>query len=386
VARPSDEATEDPTPRRLAEARRRGDVAFSRELSAAAAFAAAVAVLAWNAPAALVGWLDGLRATLGAAVSGREAGAVARAAAGSAALRLLGPPLGAVLLVALVVGVGQTGGLVLAPVRVDLRRLASAGGWRRLFDGRAALAIAQSLLKVALVAALGWLTLRPVLAGLPELAGASPARSLRILGVLTQRLAGRLALAALAFGVVDYLVVARRHRRSLRMTREEVKRDYKESEGDPAHRGERQRLHRELLEQRLIDDVRRADFVVVNPEHIAVALRYDPDGAAAPLVVAKGERLVAERIKQVAREAGVPIFRDVTLARALAELAEGGEIPGALYEAVAEILRAVQGLGAAEGRTPGRAPEPPPGSLGAPSPAPSGGARAIERGVEWKRV
>ena len=86
---------------------------------------------------------------------------------------------------------------------------------------------------------------------------------------------------------------------------------------------------------------------MVNPDHIAVALRYDPDGDAAPVVVAKGERLVAERIKQIAREAGVPIFRDVTLARSLAELAEGGEIPAALYEAVAEILRAVHGLAGA---------------------------------------
>jgi flagellar biosynthetic protein FlhB len=94
----------------------------------------------------------------------------------------------------------------------------------------------------------------------------------------------------------------------------------------------------------MVEEVRKADFVVVNPEHIAVALRYDPDGEGAPVVVAKGERLVAERIKQIAREAGVPIFRDVGLARALAELAEGGEIPAELYEAVAEILRVVQGM------------------------------------------
>jgi len=128
------------------------------------------------------------------------------------------------------------------------------------------------------------------------------------------------------------------------MTREEVKREYKESEGDPSHRAERQRLHRELLEQRMIAEVRKADFVVVNPDHIAVALRYDRDGEAAPIVVARGERLLAERIKQAAREAGVPIFRDVTLARSLRELAEGAEIPAALYEAVAEILRTVYAM------------------------------------------
>jgi flagellar biosynthesis protein FlhB len=101
----------------------------------------------------------------------------------------------------------------------------------------------------------------------------------------------------------------------------------------------------------MVAEVRKADVVVVNPDHIAVALRYDRDGEAAPVVVARGERLLAERIKQVAREAGVPIFRDVTLARSLRELAEGAEIPAALYEAVAEILRAVYAMneGAGEG-------------------------------------
>jgi flagellar biosynthesis protein len=111
-----------------------------------------------------------------------------------------------------------------------------------------------------------------------------------------------------------------------------------------------------------------------------VALRYDADGAAAPVVVAKGERLVAERIKQVAREAGVPIFRNVGLARSLSELAEGGEIPAELYEAVAEILRVVQGLDApttspAESHT---APADPSGALAR--------ASTLGRGVGWKRV
>jgi flagellar biosynthetic protein FlhB len=128
----------------------------------------------------------------------------------------------------------------------------------------------------------------------------------------------------------------------------------------------------------MIEEVRKADFVVVNPEHIAVALRYDPEGDAAPVVVAKGERLVAERIKQIAREAGVPIFRDVSLARSLVELAEGGEIPAALYEAVAEILRVVQGLdeGAATPEVDGPAGAPP------PPPPPS----TLGPGAGWKRV
>jgi type III secretion protein U len=375
----STEATEEPTPRRLAEARRRGEIAYSRELSSSVALVAVIVVLATGAPAAVATWVGLLRGALAAAVGDTASGAApgaALAAAGPVAARLLGPALAAALLVGVGLGLAQTGGLVLAPVRIDLSRLAQGGTWRRLFDGRAALAIAQSLLKVALVGVIAWLTVRPVVGALAGLAGAAPGRVLGLLGALTLRLAVRLALAALAFGVVDYLTLARRHRRSLRMTRDEIRREYKEAEGDPATRGERQRLHRELSEQRMIEDVRKADFVVVNPEHIAVALRYDADGDAAPVVVAKGERLVAERIKQIAREAGVPIFRDVSLARALAELGEGGEIPAELYEAVAEILRVVQGLGDTF--------VAPAGGAGA---APDGAARdAIARGAGWKRV
>jgi flagellar biosynthesis protein FlhB len=122
------------------------------------------------------------------------------------------------------------------------------------------------------------------------------------------------------------------------------------------------------MEQRMVAEVRKADFVVVNPDHIAVALRYDREGDAAPVVLASGERLLAERIKEVAREAGVPIFRDVTLARSLRGLPEGEEIPPALYEAVAEVLRVVYGM-----------TEPPP--PGPPEPPP-----AVPRGAGWKRA
>jgi flagellar biosynthesis protein FlhB len=187
------------------------------------------------------------------------------------------------------------------------------------------------------------------------------------------------ALVGLALGVADYLFVWRRHARGLRMTREEVRRESKESEGDPSHRAERKRLHREILEQRMVEEVRKADFVVVNPDHIAVALRYDRDGDGAPIVVASGERLVADRIRQVARQAGVPIFRDVTLARSLHELPEGAEIPVALYEAVAEVLRVVYAMG-----EPGPPPHAPAASIGSPEARPSLPRGA--GGAGWKRA
>jgi flagellar biosynthesis protein FlhB len=371
---PSDDATEDPTPKRLADARRRGDVPFSRELSSAVAFTAAAVVVTWGAPGLVARWLAYARAAMRAAVSDGTA-ASGTEAARAIAFGMAAPALGAALLAAVVVGLAQTRGPVLVPPRFDLTRVASAAGWKRLFDAQAVAKAGQGLLKVAVVALVAWAVLRPLAGALVALTGVAAPRVLGGLGALAGRLAIRLAAAGLALGALDYLLVAHRQLRGLRMTREEVKREHKESEGDPETRGERRRLQRELSEQQMVAEVRKADFVVVNPEHIAVALRYDPNGDAAPVVVAKGERLVAERIKQIAREAGVPIFRDVSLARSLVELAEGGEIPAALYEAVAEILRVVQGEaepGGVEASAAGAAPSPSPSALGP--------------GAGWKRV
>ncbi len=145
-----------------------------------------------------------------------------------------------------------------------------------------------------------------------------------------------LAAALLLLGALDWALVRRRHRRALRMTRDEVRREHKEDEGDPAHRSERRRRHRALLEA---GPVSRATVVVVNPTHVAVALRHERGGEDAPRVVAKGTGLAAARIRSEARRAGVPVVRDVPLARALHRLAEvGDEIPEELYEAAAAVL------------------------------------------------
>jgi len=337
----SGEPTEEPTQKRVDEARGRGEVAYSRDLVSAAAMTAALLALIAGGPESVARLVAYWRAALAAApVGGSPSGALLAGTTEMA--RILAVPLAAACVLALGAGMLQTRGLVaLGALKPDLGRLSPARGLQRAFGGQAALQVGKGLLKVTLVAVLVWVTVRPLLGGVAALAGMEAGRTLRVLGLLASRLAERVALVALALGLADYCFVYRRHRRWLMMTREEVKRESKESEGDPSHRAERQRLHRELMEQRMVAEVRKADFVVVNPEHIAVALRYDRDGDAAPVVIASGERLLAERIKQVAREAGVPIFRDVTLARSLRGLPEGEEIPAALYEAVAEVLRMV---------------------------------------------
>ncbi|HET6284154.1 MAG TPA: EscU/YscU/HrcU family type III secretion system export apparatus switch protein [Polyangia bacterium] len=384
--------TEEPTPKRLADARRQGQVAVSRELAGAFSLAAAFTALMIGAPSLVAGLIIYMRQALAVAQAGGAPGPALQTAITSSGRALLAP-VAAALAAALIVNLIQTRGLFAMEVlRPDLGRLTSASSLRRLFGGQALTEMAKGLAKVAVVAAIAWMTVRPLLSSVTALTGAPPVRALTGFGEVAGRLGLRVVVAMLVIGVADYLLVRSRHHKEMRMTREEVKREYKESEGDPHHRAERQRLHRDLAQQRMVADVRKADFVVVNPDHLAVALRYDRETQAAPVVVAKGERLLAERIKQVAREAGVPIFRDVSLARSLRDVQEGDEIPEALYEAAAEIVRTVLALN--QPAQPAQPSQPTGGdvnsvgggAVGAPGSAPGTVVSSPGAGFTWKRV
>lgn len=361
--------TEEPSPRRLQEARRKGQVALSRDFSGGVAFAVVVATLVGGGASLIGGLTVHLATSLTRAVASPSplSAAAAGVALGQGLFELIASlalPLGAAFGAAVAIGVVQTGGLFsFEPLRLDLSRLQPS--LERVVSKRALLELVKGFVKIAVATAIAWSVLRPVIRALAALPGVEAGGILQVVGSLLGTVGFRLALAAVAIGGADFLYQRWQHLKGLRMSHEEVKREYKDQEGDPHHKAERQRLHRELLEQRMVSEVRKADFVVVNPDHIAVALKYDRDADAAPVVVAVGERLLAERIKEVAREAGVPIFRDVALARSLRDVAEGDEIPIELYEAVAEILRVVDGIGA-------------PPALGAAAPGDGAGQGARE--------
>jgi type III secretion protein U len=202
-------------------------------------------------------------------------------------------------------------------------------------------AVARSFIAGGAVALLAWQELRGAIIDLTHLAG-----RIEDVGVVAGRIAGSLAwkaaLVGLGLGALDLLVTRRAWLRRLRMTKEEVKREHKESECDPQVKAARDRAYQELLAQAAVGNLRQASVVVVNPTHIACALRYaEAEGDEAPVVVASGEGELAARIVKAAHDYGVPVVRDVPLARALVELSVGDSIPEALYEAVAEILREV---------------------------------------------
>jgi flagellar biosynthetic protein FlhB len=165
-----------------------------------------------------------------------------------------------------------------------------------------------------------------------------------VLGELVFRVSIRVGILFIVFAIFDVWWQRHSYLKDLMMSKDEVKREYKESEGDPHHKAKRKELHHEILESAQMESVRGADVVVTNPDHVAVALKYDKDKDGAPRVLAKGIDSRAEAIKALARESDVAMLRNVPLAHALLRVDVGEEIPEDLYDAVAEVLNFVYGL------------------------------------------
>jgi type III secretion protein U len=326
------EKTEQPTPRRLKKAREEGDSAVSAQLGQSVGFALALAVL----PALLVALATGAGGALRAAVT------TGQADPGGAAwlcLALSAPIMGVAAAVSLLLGLVQTGGAFTASrLAADFARIDPFQGIKNLFSWERAFSLLRSLLAALVV---GWLCFGVLRDHVADLASTS-GRSEAVAGfswLLGRRLLWSAALVGLVLGAVDYFFVRRAWTLRHRMTKDEVKREHREAEGDPEVRAARRRAHQEALAGSMIAAVKNATVLIVNPTHLATALRYADGEDDAPSVVAHGEGDLAQRLIEAAHVYGVPVVRDVPVAHALRELALGDEIPEALYAAVAEILR-----------------------------------------------
>lgn len=330
------------TPRRRAKARREGQVFRSLELTSALVLLAIYALIRFAGPAAgrgLAAWAERFLSQ-----GPRDWGiADVRAMLGDAALawgRAALPFLAAALVLTLAINFLQTGFLLtggaLAP---QFGFLNPVRGFQRLFSLRSTVELLKGLFKVGVILAVAWSTLRDAAARFPALVAMEPAGSVATVAAWVDRLAWRVGLAFLVLAVADYFYQRWEYERNLRMTRSEVREEFRETEGDPQIRLVRRRRQRELARRRMIGEVARATVVVTNPDHYAVALRYVPEETEAPVVVAKGKGYLAERIKEAARRHGVVIYEDPPLARALYRAVEVGRaIPEELYQAVAEVL------------------------------------------------
>lgn len=343
----SGERTLPPSPRRLREARERGEVAKSQELGPAilllmlGLFLELVGRFVAQGPVAFTVQLFQEPPPAGAWTREWLGGLMVQAA--TAFIQAAGP----FLLVALVVGVGsqvaQVGLLFTAkPLAPKLERINPVAGFQRIFSRRSLFELAKSIFKVAVVGSVAYWVLSGTILEFVGLIHATPVIALQQVGRALSRLLWTTAGVWLVIAAADYAFQRSQHMNRLRMTPYEFKQEQRETEGDPHVRQRIRQEQRKIAGRRMIQAVRTADVVVTNPTHVAVALKYEMDRMNAPVVVAKGADYLARRIREEARAHGVRVVENPPLARALYEACDvDQEVPERLYRAVAEVLALV---------------------------------------------
>jgi flagellar biosynthetic protein FlhB len=339
----SGEKTEDPTGKRLTDARMDGQIAKSPELMTAAFLLGSTLTLSLAGPPLWRFLLDAMGEGLATAADAArtDAGAIAwvQLLGARSMIAILGVA-GAMAVIAILVQLLQTGGLLTTkPLMPKFSRLNPLTNMGRILGKQSLVELFKSLAKLAIVS---WAVYATLQDAWPDIQGLSLASPFALMDVVRKYSVGLLRNAGLLFlalAGLDYAWQRWRTHEQLKMTKQEVKEEYKAQEGDGNIKARRRAIGRERIRRQMFAAVPKADVVIVNPVHIAVAIKYDPAVAPAPYVVALGQRKIALRIKELAFQHGVPVIENKPLARALIATAKVGTmIPVDLYLAVAETL------------------------------------------------
>nr|WP_298723132.1 flagellar biosynthesis protein FlhB [uncultured Steroidobacter sp.] len=337
------EKTERATPKRLEEARRKGQIPRSRELSAAAvtmSAAAALYMMGGQIAGKMYGFMErSLTLSREQSLDSSQMIPMLTSAALDG-LKMCAPVLGIICLAAILAPLALGGwAFSTEALMPQFNRLNPLSGVKRIFSSRAVIELVKALAKFGVVALVAVLVLWNDVTTLLNLGQEPLSQAI----AHTISLSGK-ALIAITAGLliiagIDVPYQLYTHAKQLKMSRQEIREEHKEAEGSPEVKGRIRQLQQQLARQRMMQDVPKADVVVTNPTHFAVALRYDEKRMRAPIVVAKGVDLVAARIREIATEHNVPIFEAPPLARVLYRNVDiGGEIPSAVYQAVAQVL------------------------------------------------
>lgn len=347
----SGEKTEKPTEKRLRDARKKGQVSKSQDFTSSLMLVSAVVVF----------WLSGavtgsvlLKAMQGGIeTAGSFTGTLTRERAGDLLLHAVADmglalaPLFIFLFAgAIIFNYIQVGSLfAFEGIKPDINKLNPAEGFKQKFlKSRTYIELGKTLLKAIITfVVVGWI-LYAEIPNIVMLSSQPVGTVITYTSGLILRIGFYVGTFFLALGIADFFLQRFLFQNQMKMSKQEVKQEYKEQEGDPLIKWMRKSLHREILAQSSVAAVKTADVVLVNPTHVAVALKYDRGTMGAPTVVAKGADLIAQQIREIAKNADVPMMRDIPLARALYELDIDSEIPEEMYETVAEVLRWVYSL------------------------------------------
>lgn len=337
------ERTEKATPKKRQEAREKGQVARSRELASVSVLLTGIFTLFWGSTYFYHHITGILRYYL------REAGSHAvtvdaMSGLGMFAMRQFAVtlmPLFLILMaVALLSNYLQVGSLFsLEAIMPKFSKLNPVEGFKKLFSAQAMMEFGKSLFKLVVVGWIAWDTMSAETGNLLPLIDQTPGTILNYVASVSFTLFWKVCLVMILLAVVDFIFQKWDFENSLKMTKQEVKEEYKQTEGDPHVKSRIRTIQREMAQKRMMAEVQEADVVITNPTHLAVALKYDSASMEAPMVVAMGSGHVAVRIREIAREHGVPVIENKPLAQSLYRLVEiGNTIPEDLYQAVAQVL------------------------------------------------
>ncbi len=343
------EKTERATPRRRLEARREGRIPRSPEFTSAVTLVALVVGLRLVGGRILSGWTNLMQQTLGNAATGDFTQTSLIGLLDGLLLdfvKMILPLIALALVVGLLVSFLQVGAIFLPNQLVpDWNRINPMNGFRRLFSLKSSVEALKSLLKLTVVGAAAYMALSKSTAKIAMLGQMSINAYPSVVGQIVFQMAIEIGLLMVVIGALDFMFQRFEFEKSIRMSHQEIKDEMKQQEGDPKIRGRIRQRGRAIAMQRMMAAVPKADVIVTNPTHYAVALQYDASRNPAPIVLAKGSDELARRIRQAATDAGVPIVENKPLAQTLWKTVEIGEaIPDSLYQAVAQVLAYVYRL------------------------------------------
>jgi flagellar biosynthetic protein FlhB len=341
--------TEAPSPKRLRDAKKKGQVAKSNELSPA------ISLVAFAMTGVLLGQflmensMDFLLRALTVDFSMDMTSSNSRSIIAGGILDFfitILPYMGIALLLGIVVNMIQVGFIfTLYPIKPDIKRINPIEGFKNIFSKKAVFSLAKNLSKLILVFYLTYKAISTSVSMILNSGGIGTEKLFFFLLEFVRELVLDIGIVMLGLAVVDYVFQRKEFRDNLKMTKQEIKDEYKEIEGNPQIKQARQQRQRQLAMSRMMSGIPEADVIITNPTHIAIAIGYDQKKNNAPIVLAKGTDFLASKIRDKAKEHKIPIMENRELARAIYGKSEVGEyIPIELYQAVAEILALVYKL------------------------------------------
>ncbi len=341
--------TEDPTERKIRKAREDGKVAKSADITSAVVMIFGLITLMAFSGSIIRITLDMIRYFITMSTSEMGTSSVAFTAVGNYLLRLASPVMAVCFVAAFLGNVVQVGFLFSTkPITPDFSKIApNVSKWaqKSFFSAEALFNLFKSIAKVAIIVILAYVNIKSEVPRLTNAIRMSPFRALTLVSGIAMRLMLETAVLLLAFALPDYYFQRHQHRESLKMSKHEIKEEFKETEGDPLIKSRLRQRMQEVLSSSMARQVPEADVVITNPTHFAVALKWDNQTMQAPTVTAKGMDNLALRIKEIARGADVPMIENRPLARALYDNVEiGDEVPEAYWDIVSVVLAEIYRL------------------------------------------